>query len=377
MGVGLCFFMGWLSKIIGMSMAIGAFLMGVMISQSKFSGELREKTEPMKEVFMAVFFISVGMEVTFTGFVNSLPLAVGILLIFMISKFITVFIGYFFVNKSFEEGFVSSVSLMAMGEFAFIIASEAYSKGAVTENFYTAVICSALMSMILLPIIGKKMYAASDWLATKRPRPFSTVAEHAYSVRSDICARIESSPSVSYYAKRNLKNTYICLLLIILIEIVFVSLMESMTDFLAELIKMDGYDSHYVAYIALMVINFLLLAVPTYGLIRSVKSFDKLMVEGERRITEGQDEKQAAKIRSFYESVLSFSTLALVFVIDFLIMAVVPGPFGAEKSSLIVIPIAVAIFLLALLFSKRKKKKTAGQSEESEQVQTEEEQPKE
>lgn len=357
MSVGLCFLLAWLSKYIGMSMAIGAFLMGVIVSQSKFSHEISEKTEPMKEVFMAVFFISVGMEVTIGAFINSLPMAVGILVLFMLSKFITVFIGYFMGNQSFEEGFVSSISLMAMGEFAFIISSEALSKGAVTGDFYTAVIGAALMSMIILPILAKKMYVMSDWLSTKRPRPFGPMAGRAYSVRNDVFSKMESSPSMGQYVRSSLRKTYICLILIILIEIVFVSLMDPMTDFVSELITMENVDSDYLSYIILMVVNFLLLVVPTYGLIKSIKTVDRLVMEGERKIIEDRPEEEVAKVKSFYETVLNFSTIALVFFIDFMIMAVVPGPFGAERSSLIVIPIAIVIFIIAYLFSKRSKKK--------------------
>ena len=354
MSVGLCFVLAWLSKYIGMSMAIGAFLMGVILSQSKYCEHIYEKTEPMKEVFMAVFFISVGMEVTFNSFINSLPMAVGILLIFMASKFITVFIGYFVSNQSFEEGFVSSVSLMAMGEFAFIISSEAYSHGVVSETFYTAVIGAALMSMVLLPILTKDMFKASDWLRNRRPQPFARVGERMYAMRDDINVKVESSPSMGTYIRNNLKKTYFCILLIILIKIVFCEFMETMTDFLADLLKTDIMDSHYMAYLILMVVNFLLLSVPTYALIKSIKAIDNLVMSGERMITKEFSEEKAKKAKTLYERVLNFSTIALIFIIDFLIMAVVPGPFGAEKSSLIAIPIAILIFVISYVISRRR-----------------------
>ena len=354
MSVGLCFVLAWLSKFIGMSMAIGAFLMGVILSQSKYCEHIYEKTEPMKEVFMAVFFISVGMEVTFNSFINSLPMAVGILLIFMASKFITVFIGYFVSNQSFEEGFVSSVSLMAMGEFAFIISSEAYSHGVVSETFYTAVIGAALMSMVLLPILTKDMFKASDWLRNRRPQPFARVGERMYAMRDDINVKVESSPSMGTYIRNNLKKTYFCILLIILIEIVFCEFMETMTDFLADLLKTDIMDSQYMAYLILMVVNFLLLSVPTYALIKSIKGIDNLVMSGERMITKEFSEEKAKKAKTLYERVLNFSTIALIFIIDFLIMAVVPGPFGAEKSSLIAIPIAILIFVISYVISRRR-----------------------
>ena len=359
MSVGLCFLMAWLSVYIGMSMAIGAFLMGVIVSQSKFCEHIYEKTEPMKEVFMAVFFISVGMDVTVNGFVDSLPMALGILAIFMISKFVTVFIGYYMSNQSFEEGFVSSISLMAMGEFAFIISSQAYANKVVDETFYTAVIGAALMSMVLLPILTKDMFKASDWLRTRRPQPFAAVGERMYAVRNDINAKVESSPSMGTYVRNNLKKTYFCILLMIVIEIVFIAFFDGMSSFLVKLLDTDVMDSEYLAYLVLMVANFLLLAVPTYALIKSLKGINELMIKGEGRITKGLSEEDAKKAKVFYEGLFNFSTIAMIFVIDFLIMAFVPGPFGAEKSSLLAIPIALVIFMIAYIISKRKSAKTA------------------
>ena len=253
---------------------------------------------------------------------------------------------------------------MAMGEFAFIISSEAFKNGAVTEGFYTSVIGAALITMILLPILSKDMFKVSDWLSTKRPQPLGFIGTHAYGVRNDIFRKVESSPKMSYYIKSNLKKTYFCIVLIVVIEIVFSSLMESMTVFLAELINSNVLDDRFLAYIILMVVNFILLSIPTYALIRSIKSIDRLMVEGERRIVSIRPEEDAKRIKAFYENILNFSTMALIFVIDFIIMAMVPGPFGAEKSSLVVVPIAVVIFLIGYILAKRNGKDPLQDSDE-------------
>ena len=359
LSVGLCFLLAWLSTYIGMSMAIGAFLMGVIVSQSKFCEQILEMTEPMKEVFMAVFFISVGMEVTFEGFVGSLPMAIGIFLLFAISKFTTVFLGYYVGNKKFETSFVCAVSLTAMGEFAFIISSEAFKNGAVNESFYTAVIGAALISMIMLPFASKGMKPMMNWFENDSPKFLRSSMMHLYSMRDDVYDKTSTSSGMSDYITHNLKKSYVYLIVIVLIEIVFSALMTPMTDFVAEIISSDQYDAHYVAYIGLMVVNFFLLVVPTYALVKSIKSVDRLLMEGERRFTADADDEKKAKLKQTYETILNFSTMALVMTIDFVIMAMVPGPFGAEKSSLIVIPIAIAIFIIGLIYSKKDKKKGA------------------
>lgn len=355
LSVGLCFFMAFLSTQVGMSMAIGAFLMGVMVSQSKYSHEVQEKTEPMKEVFMAVFFISVGMDVTFDGFVNCLPLAVGIALLFMISKFVTVYLGYFVGGKNFEITFVSSISLMAMGEFAFIITDAA---GPVVGNdFKTAVIGAALITMITLPVISKWVYQTSDAIRLKSPAPILAAGNRVYGVRDEIREKMDAAPSTKEFMMKNLKKTYFCILIMIIIEIIFASFMPSMIDFLSKLLEEYlNENSRLVAYILLVACNFILLVIPTYSLIASIKSLDRLMLESEKKLVDGvESEEDKAKYSNIYRKFLDFSTLILVIVIDFVIMAIVPGPFGFEdKSSLLAIPIAIAILLIGIILSRRK-----------------------
>lgn len=351
--IGLCFAMAWLSTFIGMSMAIGAFLMGMIVSQCKFSHQLQIKTEPMKQLFMAVFFISIGMEVTFSGFVSSLPMAIGIFLVFMISKFVTVFLGYFVGGKNFELSFVSSVSLMAMGEFAFIISSEAYSKGAVDNGFYSAVIGAALMSMVALPIISKKMYTVVDKVHASDGK-LKTLGLRAYSVRDDIKQKVDSSPSMGAIISKSLKKTYVCFLLIIVIEIVFSALAPQLNSFftslVGEFITVDNLERY--VHIGIMLLNFFLLVIPTYSIVSSVKFISKILKEDVK--PDATEEEK--KIHNIYKTVIDFSTIAIVFVIDFLLMAVVPGPFG-DKSSLITIPIAIGIFILATVLSILAKKR--------------------
>ena len=77
--IGLCFAMALLATKIGLSMAIGAFIMGVIVSQCQFSQEIMTKTEPMKELFMAIFFISIGLEIVPDELLHNIPL---ILIIF-------------------------------------------------------------------------------------------------------------------------------------------------------------------------------------------------------------------------------------------------------------------------------------------------------
>jgi CPA2 family monovalent cation:H+ antiporter-2 len=126
---GLCFFLALLSTYVGLSMAIGAFIMGLIASQCKDAHMIEKDIEPMKNTFMAIFFIDVGLKIHLADIGSSLALAVYIFIVFLISKTATVVLAYFIGNKDFKTSLVSAMSLLAMGEFAFIISKTALDAG--------------------------------------------------------------------------------------------------------------------------------------------------------------------------------------------------------------------------------------------------------
>ena len=161
--VGLCFAMAAISASIGLDVAIGAFLMGMMIAISKFGHKLMQKVEPVKELFMAVFFISIGMQVSPALIVDNFGLAAIMAVAFIIAKIVTISLGSYLVNMTARDSLLVATSLLAMGEFAFIIAKAALDAGVVTGGFYAAVIGAALITMFVAPVITRfqpKMFDA-------------------------------------------------------------------------------------------------------------------------------------------------------------------------------------------------------------------------
>ncbi|MDW5563582.1 MAG: cation:proton antiporter [Methanomassiliicoccus sp.] len=168
-GVGLCFAMAAISQEMGLSIAIGVFIMGIMVSLSKFSDRMIKSVEPAKDLFMAVFFISIGLQITPQLIGENIVLAVIIAVVFIVSKTSTVWLGSYLSNMTARDSFLVATSLLAMGEFAFIIAKTAYEAGAVSEGYYSAVIGAALMTMIIMPMIAKKQPQLFDALSRMVP----------------------------------------------------------------------------------------------------------------------------------------------------------------------------------------------------------------
>ena len=110
---------------------------------------------PMKDVFMMMFFISIGMQISLPSLIDNIGLIVAIYLIYFVLKFSSVILAYFIGNKPLSLGYRSSIALVAMGEFAFIISKEALNANLFSQDLYTAIVGAALVSMIVLPLVNR------------------------------------------------------------------------------------------------------------------------------------------------------------------------------------------------------------------------------
>ena len=166
---GLCFAMATVSMAIGLSIAIGAFMMGMIMSLSLFRHTISNKVEPVKDLFMAVFFISIGLQISPALILDNLGLALIIATVFMLSKVGSVSLACYIANMKAKDSLTIGLSLVAMGEFAFIIAKQALDANVVSIDFYSAVIGATLITMIVMPILTKAQPQIMDGLWRSMP----------------------------------------------------------------------------------------------------------------------------------------------------------------------------------------------------------------
>ena len=151
LSLGLCFGMAILAQFFGLSVAIGAFLMGIIISQSVVQEKLVERIVPIREMFMALFFISIGLLIEPWLILDNLLVALAIAGAFIVGKAFSVSLGTFISNKDTRTSLMTGMGMLAMGEFSFVIAKTAFDLGAVDQLFYSSVIGAALVTMLFLP----------------------------------------------------------------------------------------------------------------------------------------------------------------------------------------------------------------------------------
>ncbi|MDR0309708.1 MAG: cation:proton antiporter [Candidatus Methanoplasma sp.] len=348
--LGLCFGMSLLSVWIGMSMAIGAFLMGVVVSQADSCKTIEHDITPMKDIFMAIFFISVGLEIAPQGIINNAVLIILMFGVYAVLKIGSVFFAYFVCDRPIRISFMSAVSLVAMGEFAFIIAKAGLDAGVLSEDFYTSVISAALVSMVALPLLSRNTGRICDYAGEHAPKPLISAVKKAEKVRDSHYAKISlSSKSTSGRFKEKATRAYLDVLLIVGIEFIFFFFTLDMTDFLHNHMPTLPYSACYTMVLA---VNFVAIAIPLYDLIKSLKFVEKVLIDVERRAeARGHGNLQRRSIR-FYKAFVRINTWTLVFLIAFSILILVPNNVGLWEHILSMIG-GIGIILLLHAYKHR------------------------
>ncbi len=345
LSVGLAFGMALLSVEIGLSMAIGAFLMGMMIAACRKSKEINHRVEPMRDLFMAMFFISIGMQITVSSLIENIGTVIVLYLIFLVLIVLAVFVAFWVLNDTARNGFLSAVSLATMGEFAFIIVEEAQGYGAVDPSFYTSVVGAALMSMVMLPFISR--YAARIWdsATTRLPSPVMNACGRITSVRNNAYSKAQVTSRRSRKTMiRGMTRVYINILTVIAIQVLFYFAIPAVVDWLCT--NFGGSEPMW-SY-AMLAVNFVVLSIPVHHIVNNVRFLDSMVVSG-ARIASKRNREGKEPIRVF-QGVLMMNSYILTFIIVALVILVSPNSVPLWQQ-LTVLGLAIA-YVVAMYFRR-------------------------
>lgn len=141
------------SFIFGTSIALGAFIAGMVIGKTKVRYQASVNALPLKDIFSVVFFLSVGMLFNPLAIVQHFPLFLSILGIILLAKPLTAFFITRTFGYSFKVAFTVAISLAQIGEFSFILSEEAMNLGLLADEGFDVLVATALVSVSLNPLL--------------------------------------------------------------------------------------------------------------------------------------------------------------------------------------------------------------------------------
>lgn len=183
--LGLCCAMAWISTSVGFSYAFGAFVMGSILAETIEADKIERVVEPVKNLFGAIFFVSVGMLVEPKVLVEyALPIAALVVTI-LLGQSIFGTMGFMFGGQSLKNAMRCGFSMAQIGEFAFIIASLGLSLGVISGFLYPVVVAVSVITTFLTPYMVRAAEPAYSILERHLPKKWIRRLNHLTTGRHD------------------------------------------------------------------------------------------------------------------------------------------------------------------------------------------------
>jgi CPA2 family monovalent cation:H+ antiporter-2 len=201
--VGVCFATAYVAQAAGYSVALGAFLAGSLVAESGHAEEIENLVRPLRDVFAAIFFVSVGILIDPVLVVEHWGAVVALTLVVIVGKLVGVSLGAFLVGTGSRTAVQAGLSLAQIGEFSFIIASLGLSLGATRAFLYPVAVAVSGITTLTTPWLIRAAEPAAAWIDRKLPRPLQTFVSlyAAWLERLRATAAERRSPGVGRFVR--------------------------------------------------------------------------------------------------------------------------------------------------------------------------------
>lgn len=168
-----------LTQAVGLSLALGAFLAGLLISASDYAHETLARVLPIRDAFVALFFVTIGALIDPASLGANLPLLGTMIGLVVIGKLVLWTLVVWVFGQPIRTAVIVGVGLTQIGEFSFILVQVARNAGHVGPEVYNATLATSLITILINAVLVR---VAPRWLARDRVERVRPVAAHGDAV---------------------------------------------------------------------------------------------------------------------------------------------------------------------------------------------------
>jgi monovalent cation:H+ antiporter-2, CPA2 family len=172
--IGICFAGALIARKFGYSVALGAFLAGALVAESGEGKTIEHAMESVRDLFAAVFFVSVGMLIDPALVAQHWPAIAVLTLVVVVGKIFGVTLGSFLAGRSVRTSVQAGMSLAQIGEFSFIIAGFGLALGAVRDFLYPIAVAVSALTTLITPWLIRVSGPVASFVDRNLPHPFQT-----------------------------------------------------------------------------------------------------------------------------------------------------------------------------------------------------------
>lgn len=147
----------------GLSFAIGAFIAGLILSETDFNHQIISEIVPLKDAFNSIFFVSVGLLVNVQFVFQNSFLIISLTLLIFIFKASVIVLSVSILRYPFRTALLAGIGLGQVGEFSFILALAGTNYGLINADYYNIFLSSSIFTMIITPVL----FQLEPWIAEK------------------------------------------------------------------------------------------------------------------------------------------------------------------------------------------------------------------
>lgn len=192
--LALCLIMVILATHAGFSPALGAFIMGSILAETPDGEKIEQNLKSVKDLFSAIFFVSVGMLIDIDPLKEHWVAFVVITFITIFGKLLSTTIGALIGGQSIKTSIQSGMSLVPIGEFSFIIATLGLSLGVISSYLYPLAVAVSAVTTLTTPYMIKSSEPFYNWIYKHLPDRIKNRASDDLS-KSEIATKISSTTS--------------------------------------------------------------------------------------------------------------------------------------------------------------------------------------
>jgi CPA2 family monovalent cation:H+ antiporter-2 len=166
---GLLFGLAVIAQFAGYSLALGAFLLGTIVAETPHRHQVERTFEGMRDVFSAVFFVAIGMQVDFRDLWREVWLILGVAGFTLLARPLAVTSGMTLIGTPLPDAVRAGLTATPIGEFSFIIAQLGVVAKVVPERFYPLAIGVSLLTTLVAPLLRRHAGVVAEVAAARQP----------------------------------------------------------------------------------------------------------------------------------------------------------------------------------------------------------------
>ena len=176
--LALCCLMAFTSEELGFSTALGSFIIGSVMSETSEIERIKRVVEPVKDLFGAIFFVSVGMLVDPAILINYAFPILTLVLAIIIGQSVFGSISYFLAGENLKSALCCGFSMTQIGEFSFIIATMGVSENVISNYLYPVVVAVSVITTFTTPYLIKAAVPAYGVLKKILPKKIADYCDN-------------------------------------------------------------------------------------------------------------------------------------------------------------------------------------------------------